>query len=289
MASHSPMRDSGYGNDRPASHAGPDWWLMGRRQEARSARSTTCSPPTPAATACFRRISSIGHAGLLDYHLGEHKAAAWRMTHGTHVMDAACGYDPRTTGSTGRSPACSFPTPSPPPSTTAISIPFSASGVGFIIMSMLNYCLERASRRSRSSSTSATAGMDGPHDGRAPSRASSTGSAASATRSGSPPLSCCRQATASNVADPCPDAIHGGQSVQAVRLACPARRSVRKLRPDLDAARRCSRAAAGSAHHHRSCGAAAIDRRVPSRESYRSAAMAGWPINRRRPAANSTS
>ena len=33
-------------------------------------------------------------AGLLDYTRPDHKAAAWRVTHGTHVMDAACGYDP---------------------------------------------------------------------------------------------------------------------------------------------------------------------------------------------------
>ena len=33
-------------------------------------------------------------AGLYNFGSGEHKSAAWRVAHGTHVMDLACGYDP---------------------------------------------------------------------------------------------------------------------------------------------------------------------------------------------------
>lgn len=32
--------------------------------------------------------------GLIDFARSGHKAAAWRASHGTHVMDLACGYDP---------------------------------------------------------------------------------------------------------------------------------------------------------------------------------------------------
>jgi hypothetical protein len=32
-------------------------------------------------------------AGLTDFRLYGHKSAAWRIAHGTHVMDLACGYD----------------------------------------------------------------------------------------------------------------------------------------------------------------------------------------------------
>src|SRR5262245_43644335 len=32
-------------------------------------------------------------AGLIDYARPDHKAAAWRRAHGTHVMDTASGYD----------------------------------------------------------------------------------------------------------------------------------------------------------------------------------------------------
>jgi hypothetical protein len=33
-------------------------------------------------------------AGQYDFHSSEHKSAAWRVAHGTHVMDLACGFDP---------------------------------------------------------------------------------------------------------------------------------------------------------------------------------------------------
>jgi len=33
-------------------------------------------------------------AGLIDFRRHGHKSAAWRIAHGTHVMDLACGYDP---------------------------------------------------------------------------------------------------------------------------------------------------------------------------------------------------
>jgi hypothetical protein len=32
-------------------------------------------------------------AGLVDFHTEGHKSAAWRLAHGTHVMDLACGFD----------------------------------------------------------------------------------------------------------------------------------------------------------------------------------------------------
>lgn len=34
-------------------------------------------------------------AGLNDFRKDSHKSAAWRASHGTHVMDLACGFDPR--------------------------------------------------------------------------------------------------------------------------------------------------------------------------------------------------
>lgn len=42
-------------------------------------------------------------AGLVDFSRAGHKAAAWRVAHGTHVMDLACGYD------MGESPQSEYP------------------------------------------------------------------------------------------------------------------------------------------------------------------------------------
>ena len=49
-------------------------------------------------------------AGLTDFRLPGHKSAAWRISHGAHVMDQACGYqqDDRNRP-TGRSCASSSP------------------------------------------------------------------------------------------------------------------------------------------------------------------------------------
>src|SRR5262249_15949312 len=33
-------------------------------------------------------------SGLFDFRRPGHKAATWRISHGTHVMDLACGFDP---------------------------------------------------------------------------------------------------------------------------------------------------------------------------------------------------
>ena len=32
-------------------------------------------------------------ARLIDYRQDRHKSAAWRLAHGTHVMDLACGFE----------------------------------------------------------------------------------------------------------------------------------------------------------------------------------------------------
>jgi len=52
-------------------------------------------------TACSRagvidEYEVYRRTGLIDFRRAGHKAAAWRIAHGTHVMDLACGADPAT-------------------------------------------------------------------------------------------------------------------------------------------------------------------------------------------------
>ncbi len=87
---------------------------------------------------------SIAHARLLDYTRPDHKAVAWRVTHGTHaVMEAACGYDP-SDNQLERPLAC---VQLPLAVTAAVDngnlYPYFVWAVGFIVMSMLDYCYEQ--------------------------------------------------------------------------------------------------------------------------------------------------
>jgi hypothetical protein len=47
-------------------------------------------------------------SGAVDFVTAGHKSITWRMAHGTHVIDLACGYDPAKTRIVVRSPVFSF-------------------------------------------------------------------------------------------------------------------------------------------------------------------------------------
>jgi len=120
-----------------------DWWLMGAgitlAQPAIDNLFTTCTSPN----GVLQEDLVYRAAGLLDYTQGGHKAAAWRVTHGTHVMDAACGYDP-SANRLDRPIAC---VQLPNAITAAVDngdlYPYFVLGVSFILTSMLNYCATR--------------------------------------------------------------------------------------------------------------------------------------------------
>lgn len=81
------------------------WWL----QDGRIAPSPALVLPygrelsKPEIDALLQRCTSAGmvdedelyqRAGLNDFRTDAHKSAAWRISHGTHVMDLACGFNP---------------------------------------------------------------------------------------------------------------------------------------------------------------------------------------------------
>src|SRR5262249_2621901 len=74
-----------------------DWWLMassaGGKMLDKSAIDTLFDLCTDG-NGVLQEDLFYRRCGLIDYREGEHKAAAWRATHGTHVLDAMAGYDP---------------------------------------------------------------------------------------------------------------------------------------------------------------------------------------------------
>src|SRR4051812_27423325 len=72
-----------------------DWWMMGAPSNTLNAVDiNTLFDRYTDGNGVLNEELVYRAAGLLDYTRPDHKAVAWRVTHGTHVMDAACGYDP---------------------------------------------------------------------------------------------------------------------------------------------------------------------------------------------------
>ncbi|MBL6615602.1 MAG: hypothetical protein ISP49_06110 [Reyranella sp.] len=105
-------------------------------------------------------------AGLIDFCNDEyHKAAAWRISHGTHVMDAACGYavaDNRV----DRPVACvQLPIEVTADVDNGQLSPFLLPAVAFIVLQMLLYCLTKGHGPLPVVINFSYGRLEGPHDG----------------------------------------------------------------------------------------------------------------------------
>ena len=77
-------------------------------------------------------------AQLVDFSLPEHKAAAWNLAHGTHVLDVAAGYNSANAPENVPIIAVQLPV-----ATTADT---SGAGLGFYVKAAVDYILDRAER-----------------------------------------------------------------------------------------------------------------------------------------------
>lgn len=66
-----------------------------RKQDLDRTKSITHLLTDSTHTAVVDEDELYVRAGLIDHGRPGHKTAAWRAAHGTHVMDLACGFDPR--------------------------------------------------------------------------------------------------------------------------------------------------------------------------------------------------
>ena len=105
-------------------------------------------------------------AGLIDFRNDEyHKAAAWRVSHGTHVMDAACGYDVAD-NRVDRPIACvQLPIEVTADVDNGELSPFLLPAVGFILLQMLLYCLSKGHGPLPVVINFSYGRLEGPHNG----------------------------------------------------------------------------------------------------------------------------
>ena len=104
-------------------------------------------------------------AGLIDFRDGLHKAAAWRITHGTHVMDAACGYDPAE-HRLDRPIACvQLPNEVTAQVDNGSLLPYLPLAIYFIVGSMLDYCDEQGISAIPVVINFSYGRLEGPHNG----------------------------------------------------------------------------------------------------------------------------
>jgi hypothetical protein len=77
----------------------PVWWFdYGRelrKQDADPAKSITDLLNNCSHGGSVDEDELYQRAGSVDYRRAGHKTVAWRVAHGTHVMDLACGFDPQ--------------------------------------------------------------------------------------------------------------------------------------------------------------------------------------------------
>ena len=143
-----------------------DWWMMGTPSNTLNAVDiNTLFDRYTDGNGVLNEELVYREAGLLDYTRPDHKAVAWRVTHGTHVMDAACGYDP-SDNKLDRPLAC---VQLPLAVTAAVDngnlYPYFVWAVGFIVMSMLDYCYEQNIAPIPVVINFSYGRLEGPHDG----------------------------------------------------------------------------------------------------------------------------
>lgn len=102
-------------------------------------------------------------AGLIDFHDGDHKSAARRLSHGTHVLDLAAGYEPHLAPTNRPIIAVQLP--------VAITADTTGSELTIYAEAAIKYILDRANRLAGSGPPlpvviNFSYGMiSGPHDG----------------------------------------------------------------------------------------------------------------------------
>ncbi len=147
-----------------------DWWLMasgagGQMLDKRAidALFDLCTD----GNGVLQEDLFYRRCGLIDYRDGAHKAAAWRATHGTHVLDAMAGYDP-SDNRLDRPIAC---VQLPNAVTVAVDngslIPYIVWATGFILGSMLDYCFRQGIGLLPVVINFSYGRLEGPHDGTA--------------------------------------------------------------------------------------------------------------------------
>jgi hypothetical protein len=145
-----------------------DWWIMATGSGGNILTKADIDRLFDACTdsnGVLEEDDFYRSSGLIDFRRDGHQAAAWRATHGTHVMDAACGYAPAD-NRLDRPIACV----QLPADVTALvdngSLhPYFIPAVWFIVFSMLDYALEKRIQPLPVVINFSYGRLDGAHDG----------------------------------------------------------------------------------------------------------------------------
>jgi hypothetical protein len=107
-------------------------------------------------------------AGLNDFTFDSHKSAAWRLSHGTHVMDLACGFDPAE-GRDDRPIVCvQLPARVTADTSGADLRPYAAEAIDYILSCADRIAKARGVRMLPVVINLSYGTVGGPHDGSSP-------------------------------------------------------------------------------------------------------------------------
>jgi len=107
-------------------------------------------------------------AELIDFRQPNHKSAAWQASHGTHVMDLACGFDPAADHDDRPIVCVQLPTRVTADVDNGSLLPFFAAAVDFIVSSALQIAADRHVPPLPVVINFSYGRYEGPHDGTHP-------------------------------------------------------------------------------------------------------------------------
>jgi hypothetical protein len=150
------------------------WWLQDGVWQGSPNVGYGAEMQKPAIDALLLQCTRAGvideeevyrRAGLIDYRLEGHKSAAWRIAHGTHIMDLACGFDPQTAPDDRPIVCVQLPTRVTADTSGADLFPYVYDGIQYILN-----CADAIALARRSSPLPVVINLSygrfaGPHDG----------------------------------------------------------------------------------------------------------------------------
>jgi hypothetical protein len=167
-----------FGNQRFRNNGGTrveHWWLMdGPTNNSLGGHVLDKSAIDPLLGLCTNVSGALNEdlfyrlVELIDFRQPNHKSAAWQASHGTHVMDLACGFDPAANRNDRPIVCVQLPTRVTAEVDNGNLFPYVVAAIDFIVGSALEIAADRGVPPMPVVINFSYGRYEGPHDGTHP-------------------------------------------------------------------------------------------------------------------------